>query len=197
MMVVGLTGGIGSGKSTVSKMFGNLGVPVYDSDHEAKILMVTSPKIRYGLKKIFGEDAYHGEDLNRKFIASKVFKDKELLQQLNAIVHPVVRGHFLEWTSQQAAPYVIQETALIFENKAQDKYDFIILVTAPEDIRAKRVIERDGVDIEAVMDRMENQMQDRQKIPLAHFCIENINLKTTEKKVKQLHAKLLALATKF
>ncbi|MEC7262229.1 MAG: dephospho-CoA kinase [Bacteroidota bacterium] len=197
MMIVGLTGGIGSGKSTVAKMFEKLGVPVYDSDHEAKVLMVTSPKIKQGLTQLFGEDAYVEGDLNRKYIASKVFRDKELLQQLNGIVHPVVREHFLQWAAQQSTLYVIQETALIFENNAQDKYDATILITAPEEVRTKRIMARDGMDKEAILDRMKNQMQDADKIPLAHFCIENVDLKTTKRKVKQLHAKLLALATKF
>ncbi|WP_228235781.1 dephospho-CoA kinase [Allomuricauda sp. M10] len=197
MMIVGLTGGIGSGKSTVAKMFEKLGVPVYDSDHEAKLLMVTSLTIKDGVTRLFGEDAYTEGEINRKYIASKVFKDKELLKQLNAIVHPVVREHFLQWTAQQSAPYVIQETALIFENNAQDKYDFTILVTAPEEARIKRVMTRDSMDKEAILDRMKNQMQDADKIPLAHFCIENVDLKTTKRKVKQLHTKLLALAAKF
>ncbi|RIV42023.1 dephospho-CoA kinase [Flagellimonas pelagia] len=198
MMIVGLTGGIGSGKSTVAKMFRKLGVPVYDSDHEAKVLMVTSPKVRDGLIKLFGEEIYDDEgNLNRKFIADKVFKDAALLQKLNAIVHPTVREHFLEWAAGHSTPYVIQETALIFENNAQDKYDQTILVTAPMEARAHRVMERDGVDREAVLDRMRNQMTDDEKAGLAHFRIENIDLKTTKNKVKQLHAKLLALAAKF
>lgn len=197
-MIVGLTGGIGSGKSTVAKMFRKLGVPVYDSDHEAKVLMVTSPKVRDGLIKLFGEEIYDDEgNLNRKFIADKVFKDAALLQKLNAIVHPAVREHFLEWAAGQSTPYVIQETALIFENNAQDKYDQTILVTAPMEVRAHRVMARDGVDREAVLDRMRNQMTDDEKTDLAHFRIENIDLKSTKNKVKQLHAKLLALAAKF
>lgn len=198
MMIVGLTGGIGSGKSTVAKMFRKLGVPVYDSDHEAKVLMVTSPKVRDGLIKLFGEEVYDdGGNLNRKFIADKVFKDAALLQKLNAIVHPAVREHFLEWAAGQSTPYVIQETALIFENNAQDKYDQTILVTAPMEARAHRVMARDGVDREAVLDRMRNQMTDDEKTDLAHFRLENIDLKTTKNKVKQLHAKLLAIAAKF
>ncbi len=121
---------------------------------------------------------------------SKIFNSK-------AIVHPAVREHFLGWVAEQTAPYVIQETALIFENNAQDKYDRTILVTAPEEIRAHRVMKRDQVGKEAVMDRMRNQMADDQKADLAHFCIENVDLKTTNSKVKQLHAKLLDLAAKF
>ena len=198
MMVVGLTGGIGSGKSTVAKMFGKLGVPVYDSDHEAKKLMADSPKIKAALMNLFGEEVYDDEGkLDRKFVAGKVFKDAGLLQKLNAIVHPAVREHFLGWVAEQTAPYVIQETALIFENNAQDKYDRTILVTAPEEIRAHRVMKRDQVGKEAVMDRMRNQMADDQKADLAHFRIENVDLNTTKSKVKQLHAKLLDLAAKF
>lgn len=195
MKIVGLTGGIGGGKSTVAKMFRELGVPVYDSDSEAKQLMTSSSKVRNAIINLLGEAAYQKKELNRSFVAEKVFKDPRLLQKLNAIVHPAVREHFKEWAKDQNAPYVVQETALIFENGTKDHYDRIILVTAPLDVRLKRVMERDGVGPKTVLERMKNQMDDGDKVDLAHFCIENMDLETTRKRVEELHTKLMALAT--
>ena len=117
---------------------------------------------------------------------------------MNAIVHPAVRKHFLEWAQKKSVPYVIQETALIFENGGQHKYDYTILVTAPEEIRLQRVVERDAATEEQIQQRMENQLEDDKKIPFADFIVENIELETTAQKVKELHTKLLALsAPKF
>ena len=197
MMIVGLTGGIGSGKSTVANMFRELDVPVYDSDKEAKLLMSTSQRVKKSIIDLLGEEAYSGGELNRTFIADKVFKDTKLLEQLNGIVHPAVRDHFLQWAKAQESPYVIQETALIFENGAQDKYNYTILVTAPRETRIQRVVDRDGVEAQAVVNRMQNQLEDEKKLVLADFSIENLQLEKTKGKVKELHLKLLALASKF
>ena len=196
-MIVGLTGGIGSGKSTVAKMFVELGIPVYDSDMEAKELMVGSSEVKNAITELLGEEAYDNQGLNRPYIADKVFKDPELLEKLNAIVHPAVRKHFLDWVERQESPYVIQETALIFENDAQDKYDYTILVTAPVETRIQRVIDRDNVEGQAVVDRMKNQLDDGQKVDLANFSLKNLELNKTRRKVKELHLKLLALSSKF
>lgn len=197
MMIVGLTGGIGSGKSTVANMFRELDVPVYDSDKEAKLLMSTSQRVKESIIDLLGEEAYSGGELNRTFIADKVFKDAKLLEQLNGIVHPAVRDHFLQWAKAQESPYVIQETALIFENGAQDKYNYTILVTAPRETRIQRVVDRDRVEEQAVVNRMQNQLEDEKKRVLADFSIENLQLEKTKGKVKELHLKLLALASKF
>nr|WP_299173829.1 dephospho-CoA kinase [uncultured Allomuricauda sp.] len=190
MIIVGLTGGIGSGKSTVANMFRELNVPVYDSDLEAKELMTSSPVIKESIVGLLGTKAYSKGKLNRRFIANKVFKDPSLLKQLNDIVHPEVRKHFLNWTNTQTSNYVIQETALIFENNAQDNYDYVLLVTAPVQLRLQRVMDRDSVSEKEVLDRMKNQMDDLDKIELADFCIENIHLTTTKKEVKKLHRML-------
>lgn len=194
MIIVGLTGGIGSGKSTVAGMFKDLGVPVYDSDSEAKRLMITSAELKIAIMELLGEDAYYGKALNKKFIASKIFENPEKLQRLNKIVHPAVRADFLEWTETQEAPYVIQETALIFENDAQDNYDYVILVKAPENFRLKRVMERDGANKKEVLDRMRNQMSDDEKVALSNFCIDNIDLEITKKRVDELHQRLVKQA---
>lgn len=194
MIVVGLTGGIGSGKSTVSGMFKDLGVPVYDSDSEAKRLMTTSAELKKAIIKLLGKRAYDGKTLNRSFIANQIFENPETLQKLNKIVHPAVRTDFLEWTEIQEAPYVIQETALIFENEAQENYDYVILVTAPEDLRLQRVMERDEASKEEVLNRMRNQMSDDKKVALSNFCIDNINLEITKKRVAKLHQRLVRQA---
>ena len=190
-MIVGLTGGIGSGKSTVAHFFRELQVPVYDSDLEAKLLMEESEEVRTGLMELLGDASYTGKKLNKTFISEIVFKDKDKLSQLNQIVHPAVRKHFKDWVAQQSAPYVIQETALIFENGMQDHYDSIILITAPEDIRIQRVMDRDGVTKAQVQARIENQLPDWDKAVHADYCIENISLEKTKRTVVRVHHHLL------
>jgi len=191
MKVVGLTGGIGSGKSTVSKMFLELGVPVYNSDERAKKLMNISAEIKNQIIAFLGKESYHEEKLNRAYIAKKVFNDTTLLAQLNAIVHPVVREDFLKWTGEQEYCYVIQETALLFENNARHLYDSIILVTAPKVERISRVVSRDKGTREQVIARMNNQMDDEEKLNLSDFVIENIDIERTRSIVLQVHAAII------
>jgi len=195
MKIIGLTGGIGSGKTTVANIFKELEVPVYIADVEAKKIMNTSASIKKALVSLFGKKSYVNNELNRKFIASKVFKDKELLQKLNDIVHPEVEKHFKVWVVNQNQPYVIYEAAIIFENNAQSKFDYTILVTAPQDIKVKRVLIRDHSTEQEVKSRMENQWDDSEKEKLANFIIENIDLEDTKSQIYQLHTKLLGLAT--
>ncbi|UOY06923.1 dephospho-CoA kinase [Muricauda sp. SCSIO 64092] len=195
-MIVGLTGGMGSGKSTVAAFFRELGVPVYDSDEEAKLLMVDSEEVRKDIVQLFGPGAYHGKKLNKAFISKIVFNEKEKLKQLNAVVHPAVRKHFLSWVQSRDFPYVIQETALIFENKAQKNYDLVILVTAPEKVRIQRVMDRDAMSEAQIKARLGNQLSDESKIPLADHMIENIDLEQTKKDVGKLHKTILTKALK-
>ena len=195
MKIIGLTGGIGSGKTTVANFFKKLGVPVYIADVEAKKIMNTSASIKKALISWFGEKSYLNNELNRKFISSKVFKDKELLQKLNNIVHPEVDKHFKGWVANQDQSYVIYEAAIIFENNAQSKFDYTILVTAPEDIKVKRVLNRDESTEQEVRNRMKNQWDDSKKEKLANFIIENIDLEDTKSQIYLLHTKLLSLAT--
>ena len=192
-MVVGLTGGIGSGKSTVAKMFKKLGVPVYNSDKKAKKLMKSSKKLRAAIKALLGDDAYDGKKLNKAYIAGKIFQDKSLLNKLNGIVHPLVREDFISWAKKQEAPYVIQEAAIIFENGLHEFYDKIILVTAPEKVRLKRVLERNGAGASKadILARMGNQWQDARKIELSDHVIDNLILEDTILKVKEVHRLLL------
>ncbi|BFP43598.1 dephospho-CoA kinase [Flavobacteriaceae bacterium GF1] len=195
-MIVGLTGGMGSGKSTVAAFFRELGVPVYDSDEEAKLLMVDSEEVRKDIVQLFGPEAYHDKKLNKAFISKIVFNEKEKLKQLNAVVHPAVRRHFSSWVQSRDFPYVIQETALIFENKMQKSYDMVILVTAPEQVRIQRVMGRDAMSEGQIRARLRNQLSDETKIPLADHIIENIDLKQTKKDVGKLHKIILTKALK-
>ncbi|NER13314.1 dephospho-CoA kinase [Leptobacterium flavescens] len=191
-MIVGLTGGIGSGKSTVATMFSELGIPVYIADDEAKELMNTSMRIREQLIALFGEEAYKENELNRPYIAGLVFNDKEKLQQLNAIVHPEVNRHFKNWYEQQKSPYVIKEAAILFENGGYRNCDLMITVTAPVDIRIQRVLQRDGGPEEDIRSRMRNQWKDEDKIALSDFVIENTDLIRTSMEVEKIHKHILA-----
>lgn len=190
-MRVGLTGGIGSGKSTVAGYFRNLGIPVYDSDRQARDLMENTPALRSQIESLLGPEAYSGKRLNRPFIAGKVFDNPGLLASLNNLVHPVVRRNFLEWSERQRAPYVVQEAAILFENGGYRQLDQTVLVTAPESVRLRRVMKRDGVSEQAVRARMHNQWDDSRKIPLADFVIENSRRQTARSQVRKIHQRLL------
>lgn len=194
MKIVGLTGGVGSGKTTVAKMFQDLGVPVYISDIEAKALMHRSKVIKRKLIALFGDEAYIDNNLNRPFLAQKIFNDKALLQQMNAIVHPKVALHFKRWVKKQTTAYVIKESAILFENGNDKHCDVVITVTAPEDVRIKRVIARDNSSEKKVKAIIKNQMSDAIKIEKSDFVITNTVLKKTENQVKTIHEKITALA---
>lgn len=194
--LVGLTGGIGSGKTTVAKYFEELGVPVYIADSEAKALMNRSKVIRRKLIALFGNEAFLENTLNRPFIAQQIFNDKKLLNAMNAIVHPKVASHFKRWVNKQDSPYVISEAAILFENGSYKKYDYIITVTAPEDIRLQRVIKRDNSNKQKVEAIMANQWSDQEKIKRSDFVIENIDLEQTKIQVRKIHKKILKLTSK-
>ena len=194
MMIVGLTGGIGSGKTTVAQMFESYGVPVYNSDERAKELMVKSGDLVDEIKSLLGEAAYTRNGLNREYVARKVFADKDLLNSLNGLVHPAVRNDFNRWASEQNAPYVIQEAAILFENGAYEKFDSMILVTAPKMVRLKRIMQRDKESEDHILARMSHQWEDSKKLPLAHFVIENTDLEMTKAEVRKIHKNLSELS---
>lgn len=197
MITVGLTGGIGSGKTTVAKMFQELGVPVYNSDKEAKSLMVFNDDVKQQIIQLLGEETYVEGNLNREFIAKKIFNDPNLLRSMNAIVHPAVRNDFTLWREVKETTYVIQESALIFETGSLEFYDQIIFVTAPLEERIHRVMLRDpNSNRKKVEERISNQLPDSKKAPFSHFIIENLDLKDTQKQVVDIHLKLLAIAEK-
>ncbi len=191
MDVIGLTGGMGSGKTTIARMFENLGVPVYYADTEAKKLMNTSNTIKKELIELFGNKTYINGVLNRAFLADIIFKDTERLKKINTIVHPAVEHHFEKWVKDQNSIYIIQENAIIFENNNQGKFDKIITVTAPKDIRISRVMQRDDVSKEKVLDRLKNQLEDSYKIKNSDFVIYNTDLKNSKDQVLQIHHELI------
>ncbi|SDS53347.1 dephospho-CoA kinase [Formosa sp. Hel1_31_208] len=187
MIVVGLTGGIGSGKTTVASFFKELGVPIYIADVEAKALMIRSKVIRRKLIELFGDDVYIGDDINKPLIASKIFKDKDYLNKMNAIVHPKVASHFRRWLKKQHAAYVIKEAAIIFEHHKESEYDVIITVTAEVEERIARVIKRDHSNRAKIEAILNNQMSDAEKINKSHFVIVNDNLEHTKEQVLETH----------
>lgn len=190
MKIVGLTGGIGSGKTTIAKMFEKLGVAVYYADDEAKQLMNTSVEIKKELIDAFGERTYKNGTLNRAYLADLIFNDKEKLQKVNSIVHPKVDEHFQNWVDSQSGKFVIQENAILFESNKQDKFDFIITVTAPKKVKLQRVIDRDHSDKNQVIARMNNQLEDSFKIDNSNFVIYNTDLKQVEQEVRGIYDKL-------
>lgn len=190
-MVVGLTGGIGSGKTTIAKQFESLGIPIYIADKEAKALMNRSKVIRRKLIQLFGDKAYLDNKLNRPYLASKIFNDKDLLVKMNAIVHPKVASHFKRWLKKQNAPYVIKEAAIIFENNLEYQYNYIITVIADENLRIERVIERDNSSKEKIKAIISNQLSDEEKIKRSDFVIKNIDLNEAITQVKKIHKTIL------
>lgn len=191
MIIVGLTGGIGSGKTTVAKMFNELGVPVYIADLEAKKLMKTSKVIKRKLIQLFGDEAYVDGELNRPYLANNIYNDKALLLKMNAIVHPKVKAHFIKWKKKQDFAYIIKETAILFENNSYQDCDFVITVTASEKDRIQRVILRDNSSYEKVKAVMNNQWSDEEKVKFSNFVIENTNLSETVNQVRIIHQKIL------
>ncbi len=191
MYIVGLTGGIGSGKTTVAKMFETLGIPVYYADTEAKQLMHTNTHIKNALIKQFGKEVYQDGMLNRAYLAEIVFHDKEKLVVLNSIVHPEVRKHFEQWTAKQQAVFVLKENAILFESDDAKNCHATLVVTAPIETRITRVIARDNTTAEAVKARINNQWDDSKKIERADFVIHNTNLTETIKQVKDTYQKII------
>lgn len=190
MKIVGLTGGIGSGKTTVAGFFEELGVPVYIADVEAKKLSNSSKIIRRKLIQILGRNAYANGALNREFVASKIFKDPVLLQKINDIIHPKVTQHFKRWLKKQSGAYCIKEAAILFENGGYKNCDFTILITASKEDRLHRVMLRDNTTKEAVLERMSHQWTDLRKRKLADFVIENTSIEATKKQVQKIHITL-------
>lgn len=190
MKVVGITGGIGSGKTTVCRIFEQLGVPVYYADDRAKMLMNTSATLREGIIAEFGPEAYTEKGLNRAYLAGLVFGTPERLAKLNALVHPAVADDFDEWVEQHAKePYVMKEAAILFESGAYQGVDITVLVIAPEDIRIERVVGRDGVMPNDVRKRMANQWTQEHKAKLADHIINNDGFHLLIPQVLELHRK--------
>ena len=191
MKIVGLTGGIGSGKTTVGKFFKEHGVPIYIADDAGKKLMLTSKEVKDKITDLFGKDAYKDNAPDKKYIASKVFNDKNLLEKLNAIIHPAVALDFKDWQKEQDADYVIYEAAILFETGSNKNCNYTILVTAPKETRITRLQKRDDSSLAEIEARMANQWPDSRKRELANFEIINLNLEDTKIQVENIHFKIL------
>lgn len=192
---IGITGGIGSGKSTVARIFATLGVPVYDADSRAKGVMTTDGILVEQIKKEFGTLAYRSSgELDRAFIASVVFKDPEKLTRLNALVHPRVGFDFQQWMSEHAnAPYVLKEAALLYEVGSDQQLDAVIVVSAPTELKVQRVVKRDNHRTpEAVREIMKNQMPDEEKVKRADYVIQNDESMLVIPQVLEIHRLLMS-----
>jgi len=195
MLRIGLTGGIGSGKSLVSNVFRHLGMRVYVADTEAKRLMSENVLLIERIKELLGQEAYLDGELNTKFIAGKVFNDTSLLKGLNALVHPAVHEDFRTWSEAlKEQPYVLEEAAILFESGGYRMMDYTVFVKAGKETRMQRVIARDGVSRQDVEARMKNQMEDSEKEKLADFIISNENNSMILSQIVDLHNYFLKLS---
>jgi dephospho-CoA kinase len=193
---IGLTGGIGSGKSTVAKIFEALGIPVYYADDAARRLMNEDEDLKKSIIKHFGKESYTNDQLNRPYIASLVFNNKEKLELLNALTHPVTIRDANAWMQQQDSPYAIKEAALIFESGSAEHLDHVIGVYTPAPLRIQRIMQRDNTTREEVLQRMNRQMDEDIKMKLCDSIIINDEQQLLIPQVLQLHEKLLALSIK-
>lgn len=189
---VGITGGIGSGKSFISSIFKTMGIPFYDADREAKLLMNEDTELRKGLIESFGAQIYQSDGtLDRKWLANQVFADSGKLDLLNSIVHPIVIRHGVQWAERQTAPYSLKEAALLIESGSYKSLDCLILVSAPEALRIERVMRRDGVSQAEVVSRMSKQMAEEEKQQYADFIILNDGVSPLLPQILHIHQQIL------
>jgi len=194
LLKVGLTGGIGSGKSTVAQLFEVLGIPVYYADTEARKLMNENKDLRQAIIENFGKEAYTNGTLNRKYISSLVFSDPLKLELLNSIVHPATKKDGENWMRRQKTVYAIHEAALIFEAKVSDRLDYVIGVSSPQELRIKRAMERDHVTRDEIVKRMTKQLDEEIKMKKCDFVVINDEQQLLIPQVLELHEKLIALS---
>lgn len=194
VLKIGLTGGIGSGKTTVAKIFELLGMPVFYADEASKRLYHTNEELRSSLKKHFGEDVYTNDQLNRSKLAAIVFNDPAKLELLNNLVHPLTIKDAEEWMQQQKVPYIIKEAALLFEAGSAGGLDYIVGVSTPQHLRIKRVMDRDGITREEVLSRMKRQIDEEKKMLLCDFVIKNDEQELVIPQVLTLHEKFLEMS---
>jgi dephospho-CoA kinase len=196
VLKIGLTGGIGSGKSTIARIFEVLGIPVYYSDDAAKRLMNEDPDLRQAITREFGTDAYFHGQLNRPFIASQVFQDKVKLNKLNALIHPATIRDGDLWMQGQKTAYAIKEAALIFESNVDQYLDYVVGVSAPENLRIQRTMDRDAVSREEVLSRIKNQMPEEEKMQRCDFIIYNDEQQAVLPQVIALHGRLMEIGNR-
>ena len=188
MKIIGLTGGIGSGKSSVLEIFKKIGISTYNADESAKELISSDKEIIFSIKQLFGEDIYNENELNSKLVSKIVFNDKEKLKSLNSIIHPAVALDFNKFClKHRNEGYIVKEAAIIFETKTENLFNKIIYVKAPEEIRIDRVMQRDNLSRDDVLNRIQNQINETSIIDKCDFVIDNINYNELEQKVLEIH----------
>lgn len=188
--IIGLTGGIGSGKTTISRFFSEFGIPVYIADDEAKKI-ASLPETVNSIRKIFGKSIFDKGQLNREKLATVVFNDSEKLKSLNAIIHPAVRMHFESWLKQHVNfSYVVKETAILFESGSYKDCDIVITVTAPIEVRISRVVARDSTTPEKVLKRINSQWTDQERISQSDYVIENVDINAAKNQLTEILKKL-------
>lgn len=193
MIKVGVTGGIGSGKSLICKIFKHLRIPVFDADLEAKIIINSDKEVIESIKQAFGEDIYQENGLKKDVLAKIIFNDNIALTRVNSIVHPKVRKYFLDWAEKQHSKYVIEEAAILFESNAYLDLDYIINVHANKQSRIDRIIKRDNISKNQVLSRMKNQLCDEKRMKLADFTIFNDKDRMILPQVIDIHQKILKI----
>jgi dephospho-CoA kinase len=191
MLKIGLTGGIGSGKTAVAGIFNVLGIPVFDADRQAKFIMEANPQLVSSIKEAFGEESYINGKLNRPHLANIVFNNPFKLKVLNGLVHPATIDAANAWMEAQTTPYVIKEAALMFESGSAGNLDYVIGVYAPQHIRIKRVMERDNATREQVVSRMKQQIDEVIKMKLCDFVVINDEQQLLIPQVLKLHEKFI------
>jgi len=191
MKKIGITGGIGSGKTYISNIFKSLGIPLFNSDIEAKILMNSSKKLISQIKKEFGEDIYTNGNFNKEKLSSIVFSNSDKLQKLNSLVHPIVKEEFNNWCKKQTSPYVIKEAAILFESKSHLGLEAVICVSAPLELRIKRLFKRDNSSEMEIKKRIENQISQEEKEKLSDYIIINDEKNLLLPQIIKIHEKLI------
>ena len=192
MKKIGITGGIGSGKTYVAAVFQSLGIPIFYADSQAKKLMISSEKLIKLLKKEFGNDIYKDTYLNKEKLASIVFSNSDKLQKLNSLVHPIVKEEFNNWCNSQTSPYVIKEAAILFESKSHLGLDAVICVSAPLELRMKRLLKRDNLNEKEINQRIENQILQEEKEKLSNYIIVNDEKDLLLPQIIKIHKELLS-----
>ena len=192
MKKIGITGGIGSGKTYVASVFQSLGIPIFNADIQAKKIMTSSRKLIKLLKEEFGNDIYKDSDLNKEKLASIVFSNSDKLQKLNSLVHPIVKEEFNNWCKKQTSPYVIKEAAILFESNSHIGLDAVICVSAPLDLRMRRLLNRDDYSKKEIKKRIENQISQEEKEKLSDYIIVNDEKDLLLPKIIKFHKELFS-----
>ena len=187
MIKVAITGGIGTGKTTISSMFSDKGIPVFNSDEIAKEIMNTDSLLKNEIVTAFGDKAYDKNKLNKEYLSDAIFNNETLLKKINAIVHPYVADEFNSWIEEQDSKYIIYESAIIFENQAEDFFDKIICVTASEEDVVSRVMKRNNFSVDKIKSIINKQLPNDAKIQKSDYVIENINISKLSDKVLEIH----------